>query len=67
MSPVTVLLLSFFRDKDRTVSLVNDPDCDGKTPLHYACYSNNKELVKQLLQAGADPNARLYDTCYPYC
>ena len=38
--------------------LVNFPDCKGWTPLHYACYDSNKELVKQLLAAGADKCAR---------
>ena len=33
------------------------PDRKGWTPLHYACFDNNKELVRQLLGAGADPNA----------
>ena len=34
------------------------PDRKGWTPLHYACFDNNKELVRQLLGAGADPNAK---------
>ena len=34
------------------------PDNKGWTPLHYACYDNNKKLVQQLRDAGADPNAR---------
>ena len=36
------------------------PDSKGWTPLHYACYDNNMKLVQQLINAGADPNAR-YD------
>ena len=35
-------------------------DCNGWTPLHYACYDNNEELIKQLLNAGADPWARYF-------
>ena len=34
------------------------PDNKGWTPLHYACYDNNMKLVQQLIDAGADPNAR---------
>ena len=34
------------------------PDNKGWTALHYACYDNNKKLVQQLINAGADPNAR---------
>lgn len=40
------------------VSLVNFPDNNGWTPLHYACYDNNKELVQQLLKAKPDLYAR---------
>lgn len=50
-------------DKHRTADkdsqqLVNLHDCKGWTPLHYACYDSNKELVKQLLDAGANKDAR---------
>ena len=38
--------------------LVNLCDYVGRTPLHYACYDNNKELLQQLLDAGAVPTAR---------
>ena len=41
-----------------TVPLVNIPDFKGWTPLHYACSDNNLEFVQQLLDAGADRNAR---------
>ena len=34
------------------------PDNKGWTPLHYACYDNNMKLVLQLINAGADPNAK---------
>ena len=33
-------------------------DCNGWTPLHYACYDDNKELIEQLMEAGADIWAR---------
>ena len=42
----------------KTNPLVLLPDNKGWTPLHYACYDNNKKLVQQLRDAGADPNAR---------
>lgn len=38
-------------------SVVNASDRDGYTPLHKACYNNNVEMAKLLLQYGADPNA----------
>ena len=34
------------------------PDRKGWTPLHYACFDNNEELVRQLMEAGADPNTK---------
>ena len=33
-------------------------DCNGWTPLHYACWDDNKELAEQLMEAGADIWAR---------
>ena len=41
-------------------SLLNIPDARGMTPLHYACSGNNKELVKKLLEKGADRKARYF-------
>ena len=38
--------------------LVNLSDYNGWTPLHYACFNENRELLQQLLEAGADPTAR---------
>lgn len=37
---------------------VNAKDEDGYTPLHRACYNNNIELAKLLIQYGADLNAQ---------
>lgn len=36
---------------------VNAKDEDGYTPLHRACYNNNIEMAKLLIQYGADVNA----------
>lgn len=49
-------------DVARTILNIK-PDCvhakdeDGYTPLHRACYNNNIELAKLLIQHGADVNA----------
>jgi ankyrin repeat protein len=37
---------------------VNQPSSDGTTPLHWAVYYGNVELVQRLLRAEADPNTR---------
>lgn len=37
---------------------VNVPSVDGTTPLHWAVYHGNTELVQRLLRAEADPNTR---------
>lgn len=37
---------------------VDARDSAGATPLHYAAESGNREIVKALLDAGADINAR---------
>lgn len=42
----------------RDPSCINSRDEDGYTPLHRACYSNHLEIVKILLQYGADVNAK---------
>ena len=45
----------------RDGSLVNVPESSWLlTPLHLACWNSNKELVQQLLDAGADQNARYH-------
>jgi ankyrin repeat protein len=46
--------------------LTHDPDLSfrafiGGTPLHWAYYSGNREVVDLLLRAGADPTLRDYD------
>ena len=35
-------------------------DYRGWTPLHYACIANNKQLIEQLMGAGADKWARYF-------
>jgi len=35
----------------------NERSADGTTPLHWAVYNDDVELVSRLLEAGADPNA----------
>lgn len=37
---------------------VHHPDCTGSTPLHYAVHAEGVGPVRQLLSAGASPNAR---------
>ena len=44
----------------RTAGLVDMVDCNGWTPLHYACFDNNKELIEHLMEAGADIWARYF-------
>lgn len=39
-------------------NLINARDEDKYTPLHRACYSNQIEIVKYLLQNGADVTAK---------
>ena len=37
---------------------IEDRDCGGFTPLMWACYKNNLETVKVLLNHGANPNVQ---------
>ncbi|KAL7633234.1 UNVERIFIED_CONTAM: hypothetical protein RMT77_016338 [Armadillidium vulgare] len=46
-------------------SLVNAQDSDEYTPLHRASYSNQPEVIKILLKAGANVNSRTIDGWTP--
>ena len=35
---------------------INNPDCDGDTPLSVACYENQVEIISYLLRNGANVN-----------
>lgn len=41
----------------RAEAEINIPSVDGTTPLHWAVYNQNVELVERLILAGADVNA----------
>jgi ankyrin repeat protein len=38
--------------------LINQPDGTGATPLHYAAFGGHRDVVRFLVQQGADINAR---------
>ena len=46
-------------------TLVNDSQADGFTPLHLAAKKGDGELIKVLLEHGADINALTPDGCTP--
>lgn len=50
---------------DKEPSLVNCRDSDGYTPLHRACYNGRTNVVRVLLQRGADVAARTEDGWQP--
>ena len=50
---------------DKEPSLVNCRDSDGYTPLHRACYNGHMNVVRILLQRGADVDARTEDGWQP--
>ena len=52
-------------DAEKKHEIVNSPDKDGRTPLHYACRSGRFETVLLLLEAGADPNIKDRSGCTP--
>ena len=50
---------------DKEPSLVNCRDSDGYTPLHRASYNGRTNVVRVLLQRGADVDARTEDGWQP--
>lgn len=50
---------------DRRPELINTPDADGNTLLHYAVSTDNLEMVKLLVEHGADVNAKDCTGQYP--
>lgn len=50
---------------DKEPSLVNCRDSDGYTPLHRASYNGHMNVVRVLLQRGADVDARTEDGWQP--
>lgn len=50
---------------EQNPSCINVPDEDGYTALHRACYNNHVEVVKYLLEHGADVGARTNDGWQP--
>ncbi|XP_018334889.1 serine/threonine-protein phosphatase 6 regulatory ankyrin repeat subunit B-like, partial [Agrilus planipennis] len=41
-------------------SNVNERDCLGRVPLHYAVLNNNEEMASFLIKSGADPNIQIF-------
>ncbi|KAI5800549.1 hypothetical protein FPQ18DRAFT_315372 [Pyronema domesticum] len=70
MAPVNRFVIhqvvQYFEDPDSTLdpfflrnrALVNTEDNYGATPLHYAALSDNLSIVKLLINAGANINAK---------
>lgn len=51
-------VVELLKDDDLAASLINKPDVDGWTPLHWACRSRSREIVQILLDKGADKAKR---------
>lgn len=49
------VLKSLLESAQMNVLDVNVPDAQGKTPLHYAIFSENLDAARLLVQKGADP------------
>ncbi|KAL9702776.1 hypothetical protein quinque_006294 [Culex quinquefasciatus] len=49
-------------DPDYRQAVINGQDSDYGSPLHFATASGDLELVRTLLEFGADPNSRLDET-----
>ncbi|CAM9469870.1 unnamed protein product, partial [Ectocarpus sp. 4 AP-2014] len=63
MAGITALHFCIFRgNNEQAISLIESGEYDldagdvgGQTPTHIACYRDNIEVVKKLVEAGADP------------
>jgi ankyrin repeat protein len=44
---------------------INAPSADGSTPLHYAAFEGDRQLLEFLLSAGASVNASNHDGWTP--
>ncbi|KAI1424907.1 ankyrin repeat-containing domain protein [Xylaria sp. FL1777] len=51
---------------DKHRAAVNDEDCDGWTPLHWACRQGEVEIIKLLIAHGADKNKTTYRGWKPF-
>jgi hypothetical protein len=61
---IAALLLQSGRVVDAN-TIVNTPNHENNTPLHFAAEQGNNEMVRLLLAAGADPNAIGYANSVP--
>ncbi|KAK3359510.1 ankyrin repeat-containing domain protein [Lasiosphaeria hispida] len=57
-SAVVAEITSRLEEESRLGSWINERDLDGWTPLHWACRKPDREIVKLLLEKGADDMAR---------
>lgn len=55
---IAKLLIELDVDIDNEHTLINERDKDDWTPLHYACDHMDEDLIKVLIEAGADVNAK---------
>lgn len=44
---------------------IDKPDCNGYTPLYYACFANKIDTVKAIIRCGANINTRFDGICAP--
>lgn len=63
--PIMNCLLETATSKQEAKAMVCVRTRDGRSALHFACASSNVDVVKRLLQAGADVNAQSADGATP--
>ncbi|CAB0042506.1 unnamed protein product [Trichogramma brassicae] len=56
-APCTVQCKTMAQNAERQLVQLEERDYRGRTPLHYAIISGNKDSIKLLLRNGADPNS----------